>query len=279
MAPNSIGSHTFSLPTVSVVIPTLGRDSLIAAIKSVNEQTYQPIEILVVCEQSVAEKETLVEVSKLPLVRVCTNNNGGASGNRNQGIDESVGDYIAFLDDDDSWRPLKLEKQIKAAIVDDWDLVSCKGFFEGYRNGEVPKSVYMGNSLLVELLYGRWSFRSREYGILTPTIIVKKEIAKKIKFDPEYTEREDLHFLDKFQEFGFRINQIEDVLVQINSTKPFKRRKTPLNQDLIWFDYIFKKNPNLAWKFLITVAIRNRLLDFQMLSVIDLLSQAIRRRS
>jgi hypothetical protein len=137
----------------------------------------------------------------------------------------------------------------------------------------------MGNSLLVELLYGRWSFRSREYGILTPTIIVKKEIAKKIKFDPEYTEREDLHFLDKFQEFGFRINQIEDVLVQINSTKPFKRRKTPLNQDLIWFDYIFKKNPNLAWKFLITVAIRNRLLDFQMLSVIDLLSQAIRRRS
>jgi len=78
-------------PLVSVVIPTIpSRKELFdRAVRSVNDQTYDNIEIIMVNEG-------------LP-----------ATTQRNIGITRSHGDFIAFLDDDDTWKPTKIEKQVK----------------------------------------------------------------------------------------------------------------------------------------------------------------------
>ncbi|WP_420182952.1 glycosyltransferase family 2 protein (plasmid) [Haloarcula sp. KBTZ06] len=103
-------------PLVSVVIPTYGRDGrLPAAIKSVLNQQYDRIELLVVDDGSPTPVATTLPEDILSDGRVKTirhKENRGANVARNTGIQTSNGDYVAFLDDDDRWDETKLRKQV-----------------------------------------------------------------------------------------------------------------------------------------------------------------------
>ena len=103
---------------ISVIIPTYKRTftKIEKAIKSVINQTYKNIEIIVIDDNS--DKQYSQEVIKIkdryPQVKIISNNgNKGACAARNNGILNAKGEYIAFLDDDDIWKPDKLEKQYK----------------------------------------------------------------------------------------------------------------------------------------------------------------------
>ncbi len=101
---------------VSVIIPTYKRpDSLKNAIKSVVNQTYKNIEIIVVDDNSKFpdyRKKTKEIVKEYPQIILIENkkNLGGAL-SRNEGIYIAKGKFIAFLDDDDTYREDKIEKQ------------------------------------------------------------------------------------------------------------------------------------------------------------------------
>jgi len=89
------------------------------AIDSVLAQTFQDLEIIVVDNYSVDNTESVVKSYKDKRIRYFKNqNNGIIAINRNYGIQESAGEYIAFLDDDDLWLPEKLEKQVKLLDAD-----------------------------------------------------------------------------------------------------------------------------------------------------------------
>ena len=100
--------------TISVVIPTYNRGKdLMRAIDSVLKQTYPVIEILVCDDGSTDNTKELVTALKNPMVRwVDCGKNGGPAIPRNMGIKHSNGNWIAFLDSDDTWIDTKLEKQI-----------------------------------------------------------------------------------------------------------------------------------------------------------------------
>ena len=104
----------------------------------------------------------------------------------------------------------------------------------------------------------------------------KTSIAKEIQFETDLKEREDLHFIDTVEQAGYSIIQIENVLVEVASSKPFSYRQVDIYQDLYWFKYLSKKSSILNWKFLLTVALRNRLMTFQLFSTVKLLFSAIR---
>lgn len=101
-------------PTVSVVLPTYNRaDVLRRSIRSVLDQTYEDIELIVVDDGSTDETGAVVSTiddSRLEYIEHETNR--GAPAARNTGIDASRGDFIAFQDSDDVWDPRKLEKQM-----------------------------------------------------------------------------------------------------------------------------------------------------------------------
>jgi glycosyltransferase involved in cell wall biosynthesis len=106
-------------PLVSVVVPTYGRPAFLSeAIESVDEQTYGPIELLVVDDHSpepiepVLEDRSLGDDRRLRFVR--HDENRGASAARNTGLDAAEGEYVAFLDDDDYWLPPKIQQQVDA---------------------------------------------------------------------------------------------------------------------------------------------------------------------
>lgn len=101
-------------PLVSVVIPSYNRGHAIAAcIDSVLAQTLQDFEIVVVDDASRDDTRAQVAAIRDPRVRYLAHahNRGGAAA-RNTGVQAARGDFIAFLDSDDSWAPRKLERQI-----------------------------------------------------------------------------------------------------------------------------------------------------------------------
>lgn len=103
------------MPEVSVVVPTYNRAHLVGrAIQSVLDQTFQDFEIIVVNNYSKDNTIDVINSFKDKRIKLINfRNNGIIAKSRNQGLRESSGRYIAFLDDDDAWEPEKLEKQIE----------------------------------------------------------------------------------------------------------------------------------------------------------------------
>jgi glycosyltransferase involved in cell wall biosynthesis len=101
---------------ISVVIPTYNRPlMLIRAVRSVLAQTYRDFEIIVVDDCSVVDPQAelareFAAALKEGKIRYFRNTeNRDKSFCRNFGVRQSVGEYLAFLDDDDTWFPIHLE--------------------------------------------------------------------------------------------------------------------------------------------------------------------------
>ncbi|MGC3994492.1 MAG: glycosyltransferase family 2 protein [Propionicimonas sp.] len=102
------------LPLVSVVIATRNRPEMLrTAIAAVVAQSYEgPIECLIVFDQTDVD-QSLNSEEPLRSVRVMPNTRTpGLAGARNTGILQAHGEYVAFCDDDDYWRPTKIAKQL-----------------------------------------------------------------------------------------------------------------------------------------------------------------------
>jgi glycosyltransferase involved in cell wall biosynthesis len=99
-------------PLVSVVIPTFNRaTTIVRAVESVLQQTYRPLEVVVVDDGSTDKTPEVLQAYGSAIVYVRQDNAGPAAA-RNRGIRESKGDLVAFLDSDDLWRETKLARQV-----------------------------------------------------------------------------------------------------------------------------------------------------------------------
>lgn len=100
---------------VSVIMPSWNCGRFIAeSIHSVQAQTYQDWEIIIVDDCSTDDTESIVKSCNDPRVRYLKNEiNSGAAVSRNRALREAKGRWIAFLDSDDLWEPQKMEKQVR----------------------------------------------------------------------------------------------------------------------------------------------------------------------
>ena len=103
--------------SVSIIMPMFNSGQFIKnAIRTVCLQTYEDWELIVVDDCSTDNSADVVKKlaeSESRIKIVSLNKNGGPAIARNAGIEVSSGRYIAFLDSDDQWASLKLEKQVK----------------------------------------------------------------------------------------------------------------------------------------------------------------------
>lgn len=122
---------SYSTPKVSVVVPTYKREIkyLSRAIKSIENQTYNDIEIIIV-DDNPSESSYRDEVSNYMekfnrdkrYVYLRNAKNVGGSISRNNGINVASGEYITFLDDDDEYLPGKIENQVNYMIEENIDM-------------------------------------------------------------------------------------------------------------------------------------------------------------
>ena len=113
-------------PLVSIVLPTYKRaDRLKGTIDSVMNQTYANWELVVVDDNGLSDpvsrktREIIENYRGLNRVAFVGHEvNKGACAARNTGIAHARGEFVAFLDDDDTWAPNKLELQLAAFQAD-----------------------------------------------------------------------------------------------------------------------------------------------------------------
>ncbi|MDX1271099.1 glycosyltransferase family 2 protein [Bizionia paragorgiae] len=102
---------------VSIITPLYNSEAYISdTITSVLNQTYSHWELLLVDDASTDSTCAVVNafVNKHPNIFLLKNEvNSGAGHSRNRGIQMAKGDFIAFLDADDLWKPEKLQKQLQ----------------------------------------------------------------------------------------------------------------------------------------------------------------------
>jgi len=111
------GQETIVRPGITVIIPAYNAQHTISrALESVFAQKLQPVEVIVVDDGSSDNTASIVENFSHPLKHgfikmVRLDSNYGPSYARNIGWDMASGEFLAFLDADDSWHPRKLEIQ------------------------------------------------------------------------------------------------------------------------------------------------------------------------
>ncbi|MEQ8264311.1 glycosyltransferase family 2 protein [Pseudohaliea sp.] len=133
------------LPLVSVVLPSYNRaDSLPNALRSIAEQDYGNLEIILVDDGSSDDTGEKVAQLAIPELRYLRHEkNRGANAARNTGIAAANGEFIAFQDSDDTWDSRKLSLQIRALQAHGGHVAFCA--FDRIIDGKrvrIPKPGY-----------------------------------------------------------------------------------------------------------------------------------------
>lgn len=206
---------------VSVIIPTFGRSEfLIRALKSVLNQTFKDIEIIIVDDNGKGSKNQILTEDRIKDFFSTLNNikyivhdiNKNGSAARNTGIAHASGQFICFLDDDDEFLPEKLSSQISLLRSLDKEWVACYTGHTRLTNGVVraeynPK---FSGDILYELLTHSIDTCSGS------TLMIKIDIISKVKgFDVELKRHQDYDFIAKVAYYG-KIAVIPEALVIIH---------------------------------------------------------------
>ncbi|CAN7293487.1 glycosyltransferase family A protein [Phenylobacterium sp. LjRoot225] len=107
-------------PLVSVIMPSFNSaDTIEASLRSVVAQTYPALEIIVVDDGSRDDTVTRARAvpCERPILVEAEGRNQGAPRARNRGAELAKGEFLAFLDSDDSWSPDKIERQVQAMLA------------------------------------------------------------------------------------------------------------------------------------------------------------------
>jgi glycosyltransferase involved in cell wall biosynthesis len=197
---------------ISVIIPTFNRASLIErAVGSVLEQTVKPLEIIVVDDGSTDNTQEVIENIGSSLVKYVYRENGGAGAARNTGVKKASGDWIAFQDSDDVWRPDKLEKQvehIKKHPEHGLVYTSYEMHLEDGTGIVIPgkqDGMALEGSIFIPLLIRNT--------VGAPTVTVQKKLFESVGgFDESLKSLEDWDFVLKFSR-KYEIGFVDDITV------------------------------------------------------------------
>lgn len=200
------------MPRVSVILPTYNRRELVVeAIESVRAQTFRDFELLVVDDGSTdGTAEHLQErYADEPWLRLVRQDNRGPSKARNRGIELAEGELVGFLDSDDLYLPRNLEAQVAALDArPDMAMVLCDARWEG-RERDAP-TVFAERhrqpaTSLEAMFRGAWGLPS--------CMLLHREPAARLRFDPAYAFGEDTDFLFRFFRAGYAGFEHPEVLV------------------------------------------------------------------
>lgn len=165
--------------------------------KSVRNQTYKNIEVIIVDDGS--EKRTAdfcdrfcESAGKSFSVKIIHNENHGVSFSRNCGLDNATGDYIIFVDSDDTIDNNYIELMLKTA-----NYLNCKTVVCDYSKTGLENSDYNADISDISVLYkGREIWENLNTSYIWRTLY-SADIIKKIRFDENLKCCEDIKFFDK----------------------------------------------------------------------------------
>lgn len=251
-------------PHVSVVIPTRDRVHLLErALRSVLAQTDADLEVIVVDDGSAVPLVLHPVLASDPRVRtIRIDESVGAGAARNLGVRDCRAPLLAFLDDDDTWRPIKLERQIEA-------LAAAGSQFDAVESGFELRD---GDRLVVRYLPSVTGDLARtllERPILQPsTVLLRTAVFRALGgFDPCLRRVEDWDLWVRFSD-AHRVVALPEVLVDRMVSRP--------SDELHWYRLMVSR---LAPRIdALAASERSRITSVHLLVESHLLAQAGERR-
>ena len=241
---------------ISVIIPTIGRDSLMRAIDSILAQGELIHEVIVVGSAPGirldfrSPKVNFVEASSF----------GNISNARNTGLDHVCpsSDFIGFCDDDDLWLENKVNLQLEALDLNEWDacLTGAQLVDETGRESVRPSKPYLGECSPLKFIYS-FGFRKKKY-FPFPSLLCAANPINTLRFDERLKEREDLRFLEDIYNLNLKIGQLAQPLVRISSDPVRSIKRVSFRNDLNWMLSLWKTSISATLNFLLFVSIRNQ---------------------
>jgi|GEM_PF-2832972 glycosyltransferase involved in cell wall biosynthesis len=181
---------------VSVVVPAYNREQYLEnTVKSVHSNTYRPIELIIIDDGSADETYAIANQLKDRLksddfeIKLMRQPNQGAPSARNNGLENSTGKYLLFLDSDDEIPPAKLSSQITMLEETGAD-VCVSDFTINYLQGNTTESVYIDNSRPLRKVAFHKS-------IGCSTAVMRAELAKSITWCEELPNFQDMDYFLK----------------------------------------------------------------------------------
>lgn len=186
-------------PLISIIIPVYNvAPFLHRCLDSVLHQTYPNLEIILIDDGSTDNSPAICDeyASEYSNIRTIHKANGGVSIARNLGINEAKGEYISFIDSDDTVEPKMIEVMYNNAIsrnvllsccqldvidIDDTYRKLDKGRIGLYTKDEILKC-YFTNQFIKDQMYG------------PVNKLIHKSLLKTIYFKP-YRLGEDILFI------------------------------------------------------------------------------------
>lgn len=254
--------------SLSIIIPTIGRKSLLTSVASALDQLQVNTEVIVVDDSN--QQNIELDVDGIKLIK--TGGNRGVSYARNLGVFNSHCEWIAFLDDDDTFLPNKSKIQIDYMLKNNLDASYTAAYISGRRKVRPKKCIVRDLDPLIQI-YSKMKILSSPFYLPTPSLVVSKKLASKIKFDETLKEREDLHYMHQIFKNGYSLEQVMIPLVEISKESKRSLMRPSIKQDLKWAKYLDEVEKHLGKKFLIYISLRNRIYTQDYNGVFKILSE------
>lgn len=201
------------LSKAACIIPTHGRPGpLSRAIESVLQQSHAPAEIIVVDDLDDGPTAAVVQVSALrteiPMRRVVNRLTPGASGSRNAGAAASRAEFIAFLDDDDAWRPQYLARAMAELERGGADAV-ISGLCRIKHDGSIQPIVIPRRAEIAGRLF------DKNFGMTGSNLVIRRSAFERAGgFDPALPVFNDWDFLIRMIAAGVEYAVVPEMTVE-----------------------------------------------------------------
>lgn len=171
------------------MIPTYNRATVLPrALASVLAQTCTEFEVIVVVDGSTDETAELLRQVEDPRVRWIVQPNAGQSAARNTGIDLALGEWLAFLDDDNEWHPAYLERQLATAARTGAPVVYAQALEPGETAPRIEPHALPEGPVL--------GWLTRRWGPFISAVMVRRSLAVALGgFSTALSSQEDSEFL------------------------------------------------------------------------------------
>lgn len=254
-----------SLPSVSVIVPTIGRPELLRALESARTQiTKASLEIVVVHDGAVGE-ELPDQASDVADRIIRTTGRVGGSRARNIGIESADGDVVALLDDDDEWLPNKIEAQLTLLGKSTDPLltvVSGRQVFVNPRTDQAsrpsPFRLIGADESIENYLFRRRPPSGGRPTMTTPTLLVPRTLARSVPWDESLKRHQDWDWLVRLGRYpGVRFMQVPEPVVRVFLGSALSiSAGTDWQESLRWADRQLRQVPDVYADFLAAQSLR-----------------------
>lgn len=215
---------------ISIIIPLYNKEHCITdTLSSILSQSYKDFEIVIVNDGSTDNSATVVESICDSRIRLINKKNEGVSKTRNRGIEEAKGEWVLFLDADDTMENGCLQALIDLGKQFPQANVLCGNFITRTEKDDINSSFIKKSCLIRDPFKLIWK---KMWNMRLGSFIAKKEILP--QYPEDMAKGEDVLYCFNILNNGITAYTPHNTMVYVRENSELSGKILPLEKCLSW---------------------------------------------